>query len=138
MPRCSLSYAKLHNFFHISIKIIRKLFNILTIWQLQTPFRTILGAKIRNAAKVMQTESRTCQARLGNYAEVQLTLSKITSNPPNKPPPFPHFLQKYLHNPNKCLTFAPSVLAKPLNNAKPTTNREQCQTCLNIAEVRRR
>ena len=71
-----------------------------------------------DAAKVMQTESRTCQARLGNYAEVQLTLSKITSNPPNKPPPFPHFLQKYLHNPNKCLTFALSVLAKPLNNAQ--------------------
>ena len=34
--------------------------------------------------------------------------------------------------------FAASVLAKPLNNAQPTTNREQCQTCLNIAEVRRR
>ena len=27
---------------------------------------------------------------------------------------------------------------KPLNNAQPTTNREQCQTCLNIAEVQRR
>ena len=34
--------------------------------------------------------------------------------------------------------FAASVLAKPLKNAKPTTNREQFQTCLNIAEVRRR
>ena len=34
--------------------------------------------------------------------------------------------------------FTASVLAKPLNNAQPTTNREQCQTCLNIAEVRRR
>ena len=34
--------------------------------------------------------------------------------------------------------FAPSVLAKPLIKAQPTTNREQCQTYLNIAEVRRR
>ena len=30
------------------------------------------------------------------------------------------------------------VPAKPLKDAQPTTNREQCQTCLNIAEVRRR
>ena len=93
----------------------------------------------------MQTESRTCQARLANYAEVQLTLSKITINPPNRPiwfvddplwfadaafciskhPTsvknnlhFRTFLPKSLHNPNKCLTFAPSVLAKPLNNAQ--------------------
>ena len=48
------------------------------------------------------------------------------------------FLFKLLHNSNKSRTFVPSVLAKPLNNAQPTTNREQCQTCLNIAEVRRR
>ena len=52
--------------------------------------------------------------------------------------PCTFFLPKPLHNPNKCFTFASSVLAKPLNNAQPTTNREQCQTCLNIAEVRRR
>ena len=48
------------------------------------------------------------------------------------------FLPKLLHNPNKCLTFAAPEPAKPLNDAQPTTNREQCQTCLNIAEVRRR
>ena len=70
---------------------------------------------------------------------------KITSNPPNRPiwfvdaqlwfadaaffiskhPTsvkkhlhFHTFLPKSLHNPNKCLIFAPSVLAKPLNNAQ--------------------
>ena len=31
---------------------------------------------------------------------------------------FRSFLPKPLHNPNKCLIFAPSVLAKPLNNAQ--------------------
>ena len=51
---------------------------------------------------------------------------------------FRSFLPKSLHNPNKCLTFAAREPAKPLNDAQPTTNREQCQTCLNIAEVRRR
>ena len=51
---------------------------------------------------------------------------------------FRTFLPKSLHNPNKCLTFAAREPAKPLNDAQPTTNREQCQTCLNIAEVRRR
>ena len=55
-----------------------------------------------------------------------------------KPPPIPHFCIKSLHNPNKCLSFAALEPAKPLNDAQPTTNREQCQTCLNIAEVRRR
>ena len=29
-----------------------------------------------------------------------------------------HFFLKILAHPNKCLTFAPSVLAKPLNNAQ--------------------
>ena len=57
---------------------------------------------------------------------------------PLKPPPFPHFFLKILAHPNKCLTFAAPEPAKPLNDAQPTTNREQCQTCLNIAEVRRR
>ena len=52
--------------------------------------------------------------------------------------PCTFFLPKSLHNPNKCFTFAAQEPAKPLNNAQPTTNREQCQTCLNIAEVRRR
>ena len=42
---------------------------------------------------------------------------------------FRTFSTKSLHNPNKCLTFALSVLAKPLIKAQPTTNREQCQTC---------
>ena len=51
---------------------------------------------------------------------------------------FRTFSAKSLHNPNKCLTFAAREPAKPLNDAQPTTNREQCQTCLNIAEVRRR
>ena len=48
------------------------------------------------------------------------------------------FLPKLLHNSNKSRTFAAPEPAKPLNDAQPTTNREQCQTCLNIAEVRRR
>ena len=51
---------------------------------------------------------------------------------------FRTFPAKSLHDPNKCLTFAAREPAKPLNDAQPTTNREQCQTCLNIAEVRRR
>ena len=34
--------ANIHFFFHISIKIIGKLFNILTILQLYTPFRAFL------------------------------------------------------------------------------------------------
>ena len=57
------------------------------------------------------------------------------------PCPHIHFYtisSKSLHNPNRCLTFAAREPAKPLNDAQPTTNREQCQTCLNIAEVRRR
>ena len=48
------------------------------------------------------------------------------------------FSLKYLVNPIKSSTFATPEPAKPLNDAQPTTNREQCQTCLNIAEVRRR
>ena len=39
--------ANIHFFFHISIKIIGKLFNILTILQLYTPFRAFLVAKLR-------------------------------------------------------------------------------------------
>ena len=64
-----------------------------------------------------------------------------------------HFLntQQLLNTP-ETITFSTQTLAqlkyksylcstrtpKPLNNAQPTTNREQCQTCLDIAEVRRR
>ena len=44
--------AKILNFFHISIKIIRKLYNILTIQQLYTPFRTISGAKLRKIISI--------------------------------------------------------------------------------------
>ena len=86
----------------------------------------------------MQTESRTCQARLGNYAEVQLTLSKITINPPNRPIWFVDaafciskhptsvknhlhfltFLPKLLHKSNKSRTFVPPEPAKPLNDAQ--------------------
>ena len=51
---------------------------------------------------------------------------------------FHTFPSNPFHNPNKCLIFAAPEPAKPLNDAQPTTNREQCQTCLNIAEVRRR
>ena len=113
----------------------------------------------------MQTESRTCQACLGNYAEMQLCLSKVSTihlhalirfvSSPNwfvnaaffisKHPTTVKntqqiftFLPKLLHNSNKSRTFAAPEPAKPLNDAQPTTNREQCQTCLNIAEVRRR
>ena len=39
---------------------------------------------------------------------------------------------------NQCQLRVTVTLALPIGNAQPTTNREQCQTCLNIAEVRRR
>ena len=45
----NICVAKVHKFFHISIKTIRKLYNILTIQQLYTPFRTISGAKLSNS-----------------------------------------------------------------------------------------
>ena len=38
---------------------------------------------------------------------------------------FHTFPSKPFHNPNKCLIFAAPEPAKPLNDAQPTTNREQ-------------
>ena len=78
--------AKLHNFFHISIKIIGKLFNILTIWQLQTPFRTILGAKLSNSgipAKSCHytTKFNSERHKMPHFASQNTQhLLKITSN----------------------------------------------------------
>ena len=60
-------------------------------------------------AKQMQIESRTCQACLGNYAEMQLCLSKVSTNPSTCPnlvcnPPTLVCKHSILHvqTPNNC------------------------------------
>ena len=58
--------------------IVPKSFSSLTLFTIRL-FR-IRPANI-DSAKVMQIESRTCQACLSNYAEMQLTLSKGSTSP---------------------------------------------------------
>ena len=48
-------------------------------------FAVVLPLLHNDDAKQMQIESRTCQACLGNYAEMQLCLSKVSTNPSTCP-----------------------------------------------------
>ena len=48
-------------------------------------FAVVLALVHNDDAKQMQIESRTCQACLGNYAEMQLCLSKVSTNPSTCP-----------------------------------------------------
>ena len=48
-------------------------------------FAVVLPLLHNDDAKQMQIESRTCQACLGNYAEMQLCLSKVISILPHSP-----------------------------------------------------
>ena len=48
-------------------------------------FAVVLPLLHNDDAKQMQIESRTCQACLGNYAEMQLCLSKVSTNPSTYP-----------------------------------------------------
>ena len=78
--------AKILNFFHISIRIILKSFNILTIQQLYTPFRTISGAKLSNSgipAKSCHytTKFNSERHKMPHFASLNTQhLLKITSN----------------------------------------------------------
>ena len=72
-------------------------------------FAVVLPLLHNDDAKQMQIESRTCQACLGNYAEMQLCLSKVSTNPstcPNQVCIFPKLVCKYcifyLQTPNNC------------------------------------
>ena len=72
-------------------------------------FAVVLALVHNDDAKQMQIESRTCQACLGNYAEMQLCLSKVSTNPstcPNQVCIFPTLVCKrcifYLQTPNNC------------------------------------
>ena len=72
-------------------------------------FAVVLPLLHNDDAKQMQIESRTCQACLGNYAEMQLCLSKVSTNPstcPNQVCIFTTLVCKccifYLQTPNNC------------------------------------
>lgn len=72
-------------------------------------FAVVLPLLHNDDAKQMQIESRTCQACLGNYAEMQLCLSKVSTNPstcPNQVCIFPTLVCKrhilHVPTPNNC------------------------------------
>ena len=72
-------------------------------------FAVVLALVHNDDAKQMQIESRTCQACLGNYAEMQLCLSKVSTNPSTCPnlvcnPPTLVCKHSILHvqTPNNC------------------------------------
>ena len=72
-------------------------------------FAVVLPLLYNDDAKQMQIESRTCQACLGNYAEMQLCLSKVSTNPSTCPnlvcnPPTLVCKHSILHvqTPNNC------------------------------------
>ena len=72
-------------------------------------FAVVLPLLHNDDAKQMQIESRTCQACLGNYAEMQLCLSKVSTNPSTCPnlvcnPPTLVCKHSILHvqTPNNC------------------------------------
>ena len=72
-------------------------------------FAVVLPLLHNDDAKQMQIESRTCQACLGNYAEMQLCLSKVSTNPstcPNLVCIFPTLVCKrhilHVPTPNNC------------------------------------
>ena len=72
-------------------------------------FAVVLALVHNDDAKQMQIESRTCQACLGNYAEMQLCLSKVSTNPSTCPnlvcnPPTLVCKRSILHvqTPNNC------------------------------------
>ena len=72
-------------------------------------FAVVLPILHNDDAKQMQIESRTCQACLGNYAEMQLCLSKVSTNPstcPNQVCIFPTLVCKrhilHVPTPNNC------------------------------------
>ena len=72
-------------------------------------FAVVLPLLHNDDAKQMQIESRTCQACLGNYAEMQLCLSKVSTNPSTCPnlvcnPPTLVCKRSILHvqTPNNC------------------------------------
>ena len=115
MPRCSLSYAKLHNFFYISIKIIRKLFNILTINNYthhSALFRVQNKGTLRNYIQSSEPPNMVCNlpTLVCRYLILYFQHPTTVKNHLQ----FRTFSAKSLHNPNKCLTFAapepPSLL----------------------------
>ena len=72
-------------------------------------FAVVLPLLHNDDEKQMQIESRTCQACLGNYAEMQLCLSKVSTNPSTCPnlvcnPPTLVCKHSILHvqTPNNC------------------------------------
>ena len=72
-------------------------------------FAVVLPLLHNDDAKQMQIESRTCQACLGNYAEMQLCLSKVSTNPstcPNMVCNLPTLVCKcrilHIQTPNNC------------------------------------
>ena len=72
-------------------------------------FAVVLPLLHNDDAKQMQIEIRTCQACLGNYAEMQLCLSKVSTNPstcPNQVCIFPTLVCKrhilHVPTPNNC------------------------------------
>ena len=72
-------------------------------------FAVVLPLLHNDDAKQMQIESRTCQACLGNYAEMHLCLSKVSTNPstcPNQVCIFPTLVCKrhilHVPTPNNC------------------------------------
>ena len=72
-------------------------------------FAVVLPLLHNDDAKQMQIESRTCQACLGNYAEMQLCLSKVSTNPSTCPTQvciFPTLVCKrhilHVPTPNNC------------------------------------
>ena len=72
-------------------------------------FAVVLPLLHNDDAKQIQIESRTCQACLGNYAEMQLCLSKVSTNPSTCPnlvcnPPTLVCKHSILHvqTPNNC------------------------------------
>ena len=88
-------------------------------------FAVVLPLLHNDDAKQMQIESRTCQACLGNYAEMQLCLSKVSTNPstcPNQVCIFPTLVCKrhilHVPTPNNCYKhpsnhhFSPQTLAQ--------------------------
>ena len=67
---------------------------------------------------IAYSSDRTCPLSLELwFADAAFCISKHPSSVKNQLQ-FRTFSAKSLHNPNKCLTFASSVLAKPLNNAQ--------------------